>query len=730
MGAGLSKDDEAGAVDGIPLIQYWHDEQVPTSIVEIFASFRDLNPAMRHLVFNETSAEEFIAEHFGDREVAAFRACAVPSMQSDYIRFCAVLALGGIYSDVDFRCAGDLSHLVPAVGRGRIFRGPRGNIASSIFAFGSPGHPFLKLALEIATANIERRFPDVYYFSTGPPIFSALVYLHQHGSLDGAAGKIDEQQRPALHVYAETIEAHPELVDALDGVEVSPDNGYPDCLRHEGDLPYKSTDLHWPNFKGEIFRSPERAVPDAAALAAEIRERLGPVPERSEWPLVSIVVLNRDGVDHLRRLLQGLVEHTDYPELELVVVDNASSDDSLELLRTVEAPFPISILANAHNESFADACNQGAEVASGELLLFLNNDAEPFEPGWLRELVTCLEDSGAGAAGPTLLEPSREPSASHGYAVHQRGLWLRERDGALAPGYRDRLADPLGDVLGEDMDPVALVAACLLIRRRVFGWVEGFTRGYWYGPEDVDLALKLRDRGMPPVCSGRSILIHPPGSTLKAIDSEQRGAWVRGNRRLFMERWGPRVRRELELDRLRGGGLWVDPDDLGAGGEGLPGRAEWEALGFCLASSAPGVGEADALLERLGEELHELGHRCLMLRGGEVESPAGLEYDIAVHLRGRGRYALKPGQLNVLWAVERLDALTALECSDYDLIVSCGRDLIQRLGREGIAPQGLAILDGEEPGALAEGLLIAVEARAMETGFPTRIGDEAVAVPW
>jgi glycosyltransferase involved in cell wall biosynthesis len=105
----------------------------------------------------------------------------------------------------------------------------------------------------------------------------------------------------------------------------------------------------------------------SARLATEIRRRLGPAPEVEAPPLVSIVVLNRDGAAHLRSLLAGLVERTEYRRIELILVDNGSSDDSIDLIHRASAPFPISTLANAHNESFSDACNQGAELASGEI---------------------------------------------------------------------------------------------------------------------------------------------------------------------------------------------------------------------------------------------------------------------------------------------------------------------------------------------------------------------------
>lgn len=455
-------------------------------------------------------------------------------------------------------------------------------------------------------------------------------------------------------------------------------------------------------------RTSPPAGADSGPLAAEIRRRLGPPPELPHWPLVSIVVLNRDGAGLLRRLLEGLVERTDYPNLELILVDNASSDDSLELIRAVEAPFPISIVANHHNESFADGCNQGAALATGELLLFLNNDADPFEPGWLRELVACLHGSGAAAAGPTLIEPVRDGGAGPDrYAIHQRGLTASESEGVLVPAYRDRGADPLGETLGEDVETITIAAAALLIQRGAFDEVGGFTHGYWYGPEDVDLGLKLRERGMRALCSGRSLLIHPPNSTLDAIDAELRGEWVRGNRRLFAQRWGARGRREFELDRLRGGGLWAAPGSV-ADAPPAHTQAEVEALGFCL--QADGIdahgpaARAEASLDAIGAALRRRGHRCLVVRGMEIEGLAALEYDVAVHLRGSSRYVLNPAQLNVLWSSGDSSTLDPIERSRYDLTVS-------------------EDLDGpaEEIERFAERLVAVVGEHAAASGFKARI---------
>lgn len=404
---------------------------------------------------------------------------------------------------------------------------------------------------------------------------------------------------------------------------------------------------------------------DASPLAAEIRRRLGPPPELPDWPLVSIVVPNRDGAGMLRRMLSGLAEHTDYPHLELIVVDNASSDESVGLLRRAATPFPISILANPHNESFSDACNQGAEAAVGDLLLFLNNDIEPFESGWLRELIVCHRASGAGAVAGTLVCPEEEHEASfdYGYGIQHRGLAFRDENGMLHPALHGWEADPLDDLFGRDLRRGAVAAACVVIGREAFERVGGFTHGYVYGGEDIDLCLKLRAAGFEVLCSGRSIAIHHPVSTRRMAPFEQERARKLANRRVLWERWAPRLRRFYERDREAGGGIWAEAE--AKAGESPTG--DWSAPSFCFKAADPA---SAAGLDQVVAELGRLGHRCLSLEGDRAEDPIGLNYDVAVHLRSSVRYVPKPAQLNMLWEVESPGAVPAIECGLYDLVLS------------------------------------------------------------
>jgi GT2 family glycosyltransferase len=358
--------------------------------------------------------------------------------------------------------------------------------------------------------------------------------------------------------------------------------------------------------------------PRREALAAELRGRLGPAPERDDWPSVSAIVVSHDGHDRLARLLAGLARATDYPELELIVVDNGSTEPLAAA--GGDTRWPAAVLRLDRNETFSDANNLAAQRAGGDLMLLLNDDVEPFESGWLREMVAIALQDGVGAVGATLLHVAHDPSMTpSGWIVQHRGVRFRLED-QLPRAFNDGDGDdPLGPGFGVQEPFPAVTAAALLLRRDVFTAAGGFDPGYRYGTEDVDLCLKLLDAGREVISCGRAFLFHRESSTQATVSRVAISENRRVNRRLLHERWGPRLRRELRRGRVAGDGYWT------------PERAH---IGITVSSLDPADGWGDwYTAHELGAALRELGLRVTMLprKGADLHAPPD-DLDVVVAL--------------------------------------------------------------------------------------------------
>ncbi len=278
------------------LVQYWHDGEPPEDIAALLEGFRERNPDLRQVVFDEGSAEALLAEHFGPRELAAFRACAVPAMQADYLCYCAVLHHGGIYADADLVCVSPLSSLLDAGETGITFGwaelpprwqtprfewgeriGPYRAVLTSLFAFPSPGHPLLQLSVEVATANIESRLIEDVGAATGPGVFTCLYLMNELGSFETfveyAKGGIVEQAAPLM---CEAIGDYERVPRAFEGVSIPPmSESHAWATPPKTPPAYKKTE-HWPDVTTSIY-SPSRPAID------ELREAEGSIFGTSFW---------------------------------------------------------------------------------------------------------------------------------------------------------------------------------------------------------------------------------------------------------------------------------------------------------------------------------------------------------------------------------------------------------------------------------------------------------------
>jgi mannosyltransferase OCH1-like enzyme len=235
-----------------PVIQYWHASEVPAYLHRVFASIERHNPGSERLIFSEATATEFIEEHFSEREVAAFRSCAVPAMQSDYFRYCALFALGGVYSDLDFLCIGSFRPLFDDA-EVQLFRRPLGMVMNGFFAFRSARHPFLRLTLDVVTTNIERRELDDITGVTGPLVLTGLTMMYELGSVDAfmqVAKNKNRQWEP--RVMTEVIDDFDTVIEAFDGVRLNPIERLTSCISNR-DIEHVH-EKHWTKWEGSIYR--------------------------------------------------------------------------------------------------------------------------------------------------------------------------------------------------------------------------------------------------------------------------------------------------------------------------------------------------------------------------------------------------------------------------------------------------------------------------------------------
>lgn len=254
-------------------------------------------------------------------------------------------------------------------------------------------------------------------------------------------------------------------------------------------------------------------------------------------PRVSVIIPTRDRAELLEIVLRGLFAATDYPDIEVVVVDNDSVEPQTLALFDAYARDPrLRVVAVPGPFNFSDLSNRGAAAASGPVLLFLNNDVEVIESGWLRELVSITLDPEIGAVGAKLLYP--DGTVQHGGIVLGIGgvaghshLGLPDTD----RGYFARM------VLAQEVS--AVTGACLAMRAAVFAEVGGFdAASLAVAFNDVDLCLRARAAGYRIVWTPYARLVHHESKSRGAEDTLEKRARFQSEIRVMQDRWGAQLR--------------------------------------------------------------------------------------------------------------------------------------------------------------------------------------------
>jgi len=208
--------------------------------------------------------------------------------------------------------------------------------------------------------------------------------------------------------------------------------------------------------------------------------------------MVSIVVPTYCLAAMLRNCLLS-IKDAGGPEAEVIVVDDASEAPYRSYLEALRAEgLCDEVVYHGRNRGFAAACNSGLARARGRHIVFLNNDTW-VHPGWLEALIECAEkDPGIAIVGPKLLFPN---GFIYSAGCNQHGLRFERHPGDLPEANRGA-------------DVVAVVGACMLVKREVVEEMGGFDAEFYNAGEDIDLCLRARGRGYRVVYCPTSHVTH------------------------------------------------------------------------------------------------------------------------------------------------------------------------------------------------------------------------------
>lgn len=274
-----------------------------------------------------------------------------------------------------------------------------------------------------------------------------------------------------------------------------------------------------------------------APLAPHFNRVIWPLPDPA--PLVSVIVPTRDRAQLLKRCLDGVLYRTDYPHIEVMIVDNGSTaTDALELFAVLAADPRVRVLTIPGPFNYAMLNNRAAAEARGDILLLLNNDVDVIDGSWLREMVSNAVRPDIGAVGAKLIYENG--NLQHGGVVLGMGAdWVA---GHMLIGAPRCSIGPFG-LLALSRTAAAVTGACLALRRGLFEEVGGLDAEHLpVAFSDVDLCLRLRENGYRNVWTPFAELYH--------LESQSRGPDTSGARadrfqrevKFMLARWGTALR--------------------------------------------------------------------------------------------------------------------------------------------------------------------------------------------
>lgn len=258
---------------------------------------------------------------------------------------------------------------------------------------------------------------------------------------------------------------------------------------------------------------------------------------RVDWPLleklprVSLIVPTRDQRKLLRACIEGLLNKTDYPDLEIIVVNNDSSDpQTLNYLAELQQRGVV-VLPHPYPFNYSEINNRAVAYATGSIIGLINNDIEVCEPGWLKTMVAQLLQPNIGAVGAKLLWPNGMVQHGgvvvgiNGLAAHVGNMSQEWDAGYLGFNHLVRRHS-------------AVTAACLLIRKATYMRIDRLDESHFpITFNDVDLCLHIKQIGEGIIWTPFAKLIHAESASRGKENTPSKAARSQREQQRFLQRW-------------------------------------------------------------------------------------------------------------------------------------------------------------------------------------------------
>ncbi len=306
------------------------------------------------------------------------------------------------------------------------------------------------------------------------------------------------------------------------------------------------------------FRRAGNLATDAPATALDdlfrdyslvSKPRLAPV--QIKHCTLSVIILNRNGADILPYLFRSFERWCSMTNCEIILVDHASSDGSRSIVDHWAERLPIVRMYLDHNGSFSVSNNRAAEAANGKYLLFLNNDII-FIQDIMSQMLSIIEQTDIGVVGCKLLDVIERHSETEIPPIQHLGVrFCPAGDGRGYSPYDEKFTAYTAPRAYALEDTACTTGAVMLVRRDEFLGVGGFSEGYFYGFEDVDLCLKYRQQlGKRVVTANHLVAMHHRGYT--RLTGREAGVTGRlaQNRQQLEERFGYAIKHLFRRSKI------------------------------------------------------------------------------------------------------------------------------------------------------------------------------------